>query len=107
MPNEPFLSLMGIARKANKLFFGANDTLQEMKKNKIFLAVIAKDISAKTEKELRFAAGNIPVIRAPFDLKQLLDATGRIAGVLGIADEGFARKSEELLKPQGELPYDD
>ena len=27
-----------------------------MKKNKIFLAVIAKDISAKTEKELRFAA---------------------------------------------------
>ena len=102
MPNEPFLSLMGIARKANKLVFGANDTLEEMKKSKIFLAVIAKDISAKTEKELRFAAGNIPVIRAPFDLQQLSDATGRIAGVLGIADAGFAKRSEELLKLQGE-----
>ena len=98
MPNEPFLSLMGIARKANKLIFGTNDTLQEMKKSKIFLAVIAKDISAKTEKELRFAAGNIPVIRAPFTLQQFSDATGRIAGVIGVADEGFDKKSEELLK---------
>lgn len=98
MPNEPFLSLMGIARKANKLTFGTNDTIQEMKRCKLFLAVIAEDISAKTEKELRFAAGNIPVIRAPFTLQQFSDATGRIAGVIGIADEGFARKSEELLK---------
>ena len=98
MPNEPFLSLMGIARKANKLIFGTNDTLQEMKKSKIFLAVIASDISAKTEKEIRFAAGNLPVIRAPFTLQQFSDATGRIAGVIGVADEGFARRFEELLK---------
>ena len=98
MPNEPFLSLIGIARKANKLTFGTNDTIQEMKKSKIFLAVIASDISAKTEKELRFAAGDTPVIRAPFTLQQFSDATGRIAGVIGIADPGFAKKSEELLK---------
>lgn len=98
MPNNSFLSFMGIARKANKLTFGTNDTLQELKRGKIRLVAVASDISAKTEKELRFAAGETPVVRTPFTLRQLSDATGRTAGVLGITDEGFAARSEELLK---------
>lgn len=91
---------MGIARKANKLTFGTNDTLQELKKGNICLVAVANDISEKTEKELRFAAGSIPVVRTPFTLEEISAATGRIAGVLGITDQGFAAKSEELLLKQ-------
>ena len=98
MPNDAFLSFIGIARKANKLTFGTNDTLQEIKKGNICLVVVASDISEKTEKEIRFVAGGVTVIRVPYLLKQLSDATGRIAGVLGFTDEGFATKSEQLLK---------
>ena len=59
---------------------------------------LVREGSEAVEKELRFAAGDTPVIRAPFTLQQFSDATGRIAGVIGIADPGFAKKSEELLK---------
>ena len=62
--------------------------------------LVASDISPKTEKEIRFFAGktSVSVNVLPASIAEIEFGTGRKAGVIGICDEGFARKFIELLQ---------
>ena len=65
--------------------------------NGVRLAVMAADLSQKTEKELRFRSPSVRAVRTEYTLEELSHAVGRTAGVIGIADDGFAAKAAKLL----------
>lgn len=61
-------------------------------KSKGFVGVIlAADVSAKTEKEVRFHADaeGKEVVKAAFVMDEVKDAVGKRAGVLLVNDEGL------------------
>lgn len=92
MQNNPALSMLGIARRAGRLSVGTEAVLGSVKRKKAFLVVIASDISAKTEKEVRFAArdSDIKIIRIKDDIFTVSRAIGTKAGVISVDDEGLA-----------------
>ncbi len=90
--NDPVLSRLGIARRANLLAVGTEAVKTALQKRKAHLVVLAQDISAKSEKELRYlAAGRVPVLRLEAQLEEVGAAIGVRAGILAVTDEGMAR----------------
>ncbi|MBD5129208.1 MAG: hypothetical protein HDT43_04715 [Ruminococcaceae bacterium] len=51
--------------------------------------ILAADVSAKTEKEIRFHAEGKEVVKAEFVMDDVRDAIGKRAGVLLVNDEGL------------------
>lgn len=53
--------------------------------------ILAADVSAKTEKEVRFHAdaGGKEIVKAEFVMDEVLDAVGKRAAVLLVTDEGL------------------
>ncbi len=96
---DKFLGLLGICRKAGKLTTGAAKTTELIKQGRAEAVFIACDLSAKTEKELRFTANknNTAVVRTPYSIEQLSAAVGIPTGVLGISDNGFATALNKLI----------
>lgn len=90
--NDPVLSRLGLARRANRLAVGTEAVKTALQKKKARLVVVAQDISAKTEKELRFLGGeNAQVLRLPYALEDVAAAIGIRAGILAVLDDGFAQ----------------
>lgn len=90
MSNHPVLSRLGFARKAGKLSFGFAASKEALSKGKARLIIIASDISQKSEKETRFFAKNIPVVRIESTLEEISAAVNFRAGIVAVNDQGFA-----------------
>lgn len=91
---EKALGLLGLARRAGVLEIGFDAACSALKSGKAALAVTASDISPKTAKECRFAAGDAGRIQPlPFDKSALAAAIGahRPVGVAAVCDKGFAK----------------
>lgn len=94
-------SFLGLCRRAGKLTFGAEKTLQAAKDKRIFLAVITSDVSEKTEKEIRFVCNDgVQVLK--INLKS--EETGLVLGlpckVLGVTDRSMAGKITDLASQE-------
>ncbi|MBQ5591115.1 MAG: ribosomal L7Ae/L30e/S12e/Gadd45 family protein [Clostridia bacterium] len=94
-----FLSLLGMARKANKLTFGYDKSLQSIHSFKSSVVFVASDISEKTKRGLVFAAeeSGIEVISVPYSIFEITNAVGTKTGIVSIDDNGFAKKLVSLL----------
>lgn len=90
MSNDPILSRLGFARKAGKLSFGFARSKEVCQNHKAKLIVVAADVSQKSEKEIRFFAKEIPVVRINGTIEELSAATGLRAGIVSVNDQGFA-----------------
>lgn len=103
MPNDKFLSMLGICRKAARMCIGFGDTAEAVKLGKSILIYIASDLSQKTEKELLYITKDKPVevIRTRYDMATLSHAVGIKTGVISINDRGFAEAL--TTKYQGEF----
>lgn len=91
--NDKFLTLLGFATKAGKLAFGMNACISSILTGKAKLAVIASDISPKSQKEIIFYADkkNIPVfLLQEIDIQTISDAVGRKCGIISVNDSSFA-----------------
>ncbi|MBO5232411.1 MAG: ribosomal L7Ae/L30e/S12e/Gadd45 family protein [Clostridia bacterium] len=93
MTGDKILTLLGFCRKAGKLTAGTEKVTELVKKGVSCLVMLSSDISAKTEKELKYHAsgGKAVFIRLNFDRKTVAHATKTTAGVLATADEGFQK----------------
>ncbi len=93
MAENKILTLLGFCRKAGKLIFGTEKVTELIKKGEPCLVMLSSDISAKTEKELKYHASgtNTVFIRLEFDRETVGHATNTTAGVLATADEGFSK----------------
>ena len=93
--NSKILTLLGFAAKAGRLSFGMDATVMSIKSRKARLVIIANDVSDKSQKEIRFFAGKIPVCELGCDKQMLSHAVGRQCGILSVNDEGF---KDSILK---------
>ena len=80
-----------LCRRADKLVIGFDAVAAELASLKFGGVVLASDVSAKTEKEIRFYAENHgkEVLKAAFSMDEARDAFGKRVGVFLIRDEGL------------------
>ncbi|NLN82024.1 MAG: 50S ribosomal protein L7 [Clostridiales bacterium] len=87
--------LLGIARRGGKLAVGFDAVAALMAEGKGSALLIADDLSEKTEKELRFKAGEreSEIVRLPLGKDEIGSALGlgKPVGILAIDDKGFAK----------------
>ena len=99
MPNKA-LTLLGFASKAGKLQFGSAKTLEDIKKNRSRLIVLACDLSEKSKKEIMFFAHNknVPVITLEeVTIDTLSASVGKKCGIISVCDQGFADSISKIL----------
>jgi len=90
-----------MCRKAGKLLLGFDAVKEAAQQGNVQLFLLASDASAKTEKEIRFFAGALPVRKLPFDMDSLKCYFRKRTAVFGVCEDGFAAKML-LLLPESE-----
>lgn len=85
------LSTICLCRRADKLVIGFDAVIGELGSPRFGGVILAADVSAKTEKEVRFHAEKHgkAVLKAPFSMDEAKDAIGKRVGVFLINDEGL------------------
>lgn len=78
---------------------GFDPVKESILEKKAKLILTASDISAKTEKEIRFFAEKtqVPVLATPASMQEYEFGIGKKVGVIAICDEGFSKKMTELI----------
>ncbi|MBR4199657.1 MAG: 50S ribosomal protein L7ae [Oscillospiraceae bacterium] len=90
-----------MCRKAGRLLLGFDAVKDAVQQGSVMLILLAADASAKTEKEIRFYAGKLPVRKLPLDMDTLKLYFRKRTAVFGVCEEGFAAKLM-LLCPESE-----
>lgn len=100
MPDK-ILSLLSLSRRANRISIGFAESKEAVLKGKSRLVIVGSDISAKTEKEIRFfCKDKIIVERISQTREQISNAIGKSGGVISVNDEGFAKSLLKLIKEE-------
>lgn len=98
--NEKIISLLGFAAKAGKLSYGFEASVSAIKSGHSYLVLVAKDISAKSSKEVSFYADKYAVkhtVLKGIDIQQMSDAVGKKCGIISVNDKGFADALAKVL----------
>lgn len=90
---------LGICRRSGHLAIGSDAVTGWMRQGKARLVLLGADLSAKTEKEIRFVAEKHPaaIRRLPLDKEAIGQALGleKPVGVIATDDRGFAAAFEK------------
>lgn len=101
--NNKLTGLLGMSRRAGKLTAGFDAVERLLKSGKADVVLMASNLSAKTEKELRFAAKGRDdrLFSLPLDKMELGKVLGfeKPLGVLALSDKGFAAAIRKQLTP--------
>ena len=89
--------LVGLARRAGKVSFGTESSIETIEKKKAKLVIVAEDSSDRTKKNFRELSEKLNVsFRIVGTIENLSKAIGQVnKAVLVIKDENFAK---EMLK---------
>ncbi|WP_430612282.1 YlxQ-related RNA-binding protein [Enterococcus sp. DIV0876] len=92
------LNMLGLAMRAGKLVTGEEMTLKEIRNEKAALIILASDAGKNTQKKIKDKSSyyEIPLLDA-FSTEEISAAIGKPRMVIGILDQGFARKVQELI----------
>lgn len=98
MTDKKLQGMLGLSRRAGKLFAGYDLSVEKIRAGDAKLALAASDISEKTYKNLCYEAvrKEIPVSRLSIDKDTLGKSCGIKAGVIVITDEGFAEAAVKM-----------
>ena len=89
--------LIGLARRAGKVSFGTESSIETIEKKKAKLVIVAKDSSERTKKKFKELSEKLSI---PFRIIGIIEDLSRSIGqvnkaVIVIKDENFAK---EILK---------
>lgn len=92
--DNKFAATLGLCMRAKKLTFGFDTVKQSVLFDEVFLLMAASDLSPKTEKEVRYLAeqNGVPFLALPETMEDVAKMIGKKTGVIGITEEGFAKK---------------
>ncbi len=97
---------IGICRRSGHLAAGFDAVAGWIKAGKARAVLLAADLSARTEKEIRFAAQQhpVPLLRTALTKEEIAQALGgaKPVGVLATDDRGFAAAFERDLPQRQE-----
>lgn len=93
-PEQSFLSLLGIARRAGKLVFGFDAVVEQVEKKQVSLLILACDLSERSRRSVQNAVQphGVPCLNPPFSMDQFQCAIGRRSGILAVCDRGFSSR---------------
>ncbi len=99
MQNNKFLSLIGMARRANRVQMGFDKAKSAILYDEAKVVFVCSDVSVKTKRGLVFASEEtgVKVLDIPYTIFELSNAIGTKCGVVAITDKGFADKLVTLL----------
>jgi len=99
MDKEKILNLLGLAMRAGKLVTGEELTIGDIRSNKAKFVLVAADASENTRKKIKDKCSyyKVPCDESFFQA-ELSHAIGKTRMVIGINDQGFAKKFKELIK---------
>lgn len=84
-------NLLGLAKKANKLIKGTPVVLDKLRKNQVYLIILANDASLNTKKQIQSKSDHYGCPTMMIDGIKLNQAIGQTnVKVIGITDQGFA-----------------
>lgn len=91
--------MLGISAKAGKVVAGTDIVIENMKKRKINLVIVANDASDKTKKEMKFKCDQYNVEIVFFgDIDTNSKAIGKSnKAIIGILDKGLADSIRKLI----------
>ena len=101
MNSNLFLSTLGLARRANKLFYGFDSVCENLKQ--ISAIYLSNDLSDKTRKSIFLKANDnhITLTELNYTKNELGNAIGtKPVGIIGVADEGFAKILNSRIKEE-------
>ncbi|WEG72756.1 YlxQ-related RNA-binding protein [Vagococcus intermedius] len=96
--SQKVLNLLGMATRAGKLVSGEELTIADIRSQKAKIVFVATDASPNTIKKIqdKSAYYNVKCVNE-FTQLELSQAVGRSRMILGVCDQGFAKKFQELL----------
>lgn len=88
------ISTISLSKRAGKLVLGYDVVKEAVIYGDVDTVFIAKDLSPKSEKNIRFLCReqNVEVIRLPVVMDEVWTEVGKRAGILAISDNGLAKK---------------
>lgn len=106
------LSMLGLARRAGKLFGGYDVSVEKIRSKEAVLVIAASDISEKTYKNLKYEADKqgVACVRIDAKIPELSKACAIRTGIVVLLDDGFAKALQKLMKSaemKEETPNDD
>ena len=108
--NDKVLGFLGLIRRAGKMTIGCDPVVDSMAKGNAKLVLMARDISPNTEKVILKNAEEYSVhtIVIKCTKEELSFALGKLAAVVSVDDEGFAKSlDKKLADDKEECQYDD
>ncbi|AYW44918.1 ribosomal L7Ae/L30e/S12e/Gadd45 family protein [Tetragenococcus koreensis] len=98
MNKQKALSMLGLAMRAGKLVTGEEMTVDKIRTQKVKLALVAEDAGKNTKKKVKDKSAfyQVPFVDC-FHSSEMSQAIGRERIVIGVLDNGFANKIEELI----------
>lgn len=90
---RPFYQLLGLANRAGKCITGEEAIINALRKQKLYLVIVAKDASPNTKKRYsdKCSFYNVPCLElgTVVELSHAIGKFNRVA--IGISDQGFAK----------------
>ncbi|MDT3959635.1 ribosomal L7Ae/L30e/S12e/Gadd45 family protein [Staphylococcus kloosii] len=100
MMKEKIVNFLGLAMRAGKVKTGESVIINEIKKHKIQLVIIAEDASENTKKVIQNKCESYHISFRIFGTRsELGQALGKAERVnVGITDQGFAKKLLSMIE---------
>lgn len=91
---EKILGVIGLAARARKVVSGMDAVTDEVKRHKVKLVIIAKDISEKSKENIQYICTNNNVKAIEFStMEELGSCIGKKnRAIIGIKDESFSKR---------------
>ncbi|MCH5303524.1 MAG: ribosomal L7Ae/L30e/S12e/Gadd45 family protein [Ruminococcus sp.] len=98
--NDKILNLLGLCRRAGRLTVGNDAVADDVLNGNAKLVLVSSDISLNTEKKLNKVCtfANTELLKLNRTRDELSDALGRFCAVVGVCDDGFAKKLVWLIQ---------
>lgn len=100
--NDKLKSILGLARKANKLSLGYDPVLEVIEKKIAKLVIFSSDASSKTVDNIKRKAksNNVYTVNIKYDMNFINSAVGKRCAVISVNDEGFSKKIKSLIEEE-------
>ena len=93
------MNLIGLAMRAGKLITGEELTIADIRNQKAKIVFVANDASENTKKKVKDKSSyyEVPCFEL-FSEAEITQMIGKPRKVFGIVDNGFAKKTKELIE---------
>lgn len=98
MESRAALNMIGIAKKAGRLFIGEEPVAAAARDHSARLVIIASDAALNTTRQVRNLPGNAVIMTAPYSKAELGSELGRaVCAVLAVTDARLALSIAEKI----------